>query len=116
MLVNSFFFQLVNNLDLCGDCRMVSSGLPQRLIALHSLKTNQNILHGLVQSVSHVKLSGNIGRRHHNGKGFFIWIYFCMEITIIHPFFVQTLFQSFRIVRLCKFFAHNKPPVCVFCK
>ena len=36
---------------------------------------------------------------------FLVRIYFCMEISIVHPFCVKTLFDSLRIVSFCKFFA-----------
>ena len=74
----------------------------------HALdETMQDILHGFIQCMSHVKLAGYVWRRHNNGKRFLVRIYFCMEISIVHPFCVKTLFDSLRIVSFCKFFAHN---------
>ena len=107
VLVDAFFFELVDNLDLSCDCRMVGSRLPQCFISLHSLETDQDILHGLIECMSHVELSGYVRRRHNDCKWFFIWIYLCMEVSVIHPFLIKTFFQPFRVISLCKFFAHN---------
>ena len=40
MLVNALLFQLIDNLNLRCDRRMVGTRLPQCLIALHSLKSD----------------------------------------------------------------------------
>ena len=107
VFVNSFFFEFVDNLNLCCDRSMIGSRLPQCFITLHSLETDQDILHGLIKCMSHMKLSGYVRRRHNNGKRFFIWIYFCVEVSVIHPFLIETVFQTLRVICLCKFFAHN---------
>ena len=86
---NPLLFQAFNHLYLCGDCRMVCSRLPQSLISLHPLITGQNILHGIVQSVSHVKLPCNVWRRHNNRKRLFVRIFPGSEILIIQPFLVK---------------------------
>ena len=106
VLINSFLTKLLCYLNLCSDGCMVSSRLPECLIALHSFETDQDILHGLIQCMSHMQLSGYIGRRHYNCKRFFVRINFCMKVSVIHPFFVQTILNTLGIVRLCKFFAH----------
>ena len=85
---------------------MVSSRLPESLIALHSFETDQDILHGLIQCMAHMQLSCYIGRRHYDCKRFFVRINFCMEVSVIHPFFVQTILNTLGIISLCKFFAH----------
>ena len=109
ILINAFFLQHLDNLHLSGNCRMVCTRLPQRLIALHSLKTNQNILHRIIQCMPHMKLSRNIRRRHHNGKRFLLRIYFGMKISLVQPLLIQSVFQTFGIIGLCKFFAHLLP-------
>ena len=106
VLVNPFLTKLLCYLNLCSDGCMVSSRLPESLIALHSFETDQDILHGLIQCMSHMQLSGYIGRRHYNCKRFFVRINFCMEVSVIHPFFVQTILNTLGIISLCKFFTH----------
>ena len=67
---------------------MVGSGLPQCIKALHSLETDQDILHGIIKRVSHVKLSRNVGRRDHDGKRSFSFVHFGMEIFLIQPLLI----------------------------
>src|SRR5699024_3998692 len=86
---------------------MVCSRLPQGFITLHPFKTDQDILHGLVQGMSHVKLASYIWRGHDNGKRFFIFVYFCVEIFVIQPFLINAVFQTFWVISFCKLFAHS---------
>ena len=88
---------------------MVGSRNPQRIVALHSLVTDQDILQGIVQRVSHVQLSCNIGRRHDNRERFFTPIHLCMEILFLQPLSVNTILHCFGIVGLCQLF-HSVPP------
>ena len=88
---------------------MVGSRNPQRIVALHSLVTDQDILQGIVQCVSHVQLSCDIGRRHDNRERFFTPIHLCMEILFLQPLSVNTILHCFGIVGLCQLF-HSVPP------
>ena len=56
--------------------------------------------------MAHMQLSGYIGRRHYDCERFFVRINFCMEVSVIHPFFVQTILNTLGIISLCKFFTH----------
>ena len=105
MLVNSLLFQVLNDLYLGRNGGVVGSRLPQCIITLHSLITDQNILHGVVERMSHMKLSGNIWRRHHDGKRFLTAVHFRMEIAVVLPFFVKSSLDPLRIICLGKFFA-----------
>ena len=107
MLVNALLFQLIDNLNLRCDRRMVGTRLPQCLIALHSLVTDQDILHSVIQRMSHMKLAGYVRRRHYDCKWFLIWIYFCVEVSVVHPFLIKAVFQTLWVICFCKFFAHN---------
>ena len=106
VLVDSLFTKFLCYLNLCSDGCVVCSRLPESLVALHSLETDQDILHGLIQCMAHMQLSGYIGRRHYDCERFFVRIYFCMEVSVVHPFFVQTILNTLGIISLCKFFAH----------
>ena len=86
---------------------MVGSRLPEGFVSLHSLKTDENILHGFIQGMSHVQLSRNVWRGHNNGKWFFVSVYLGMEVFVVQPFLVNTVFQPFRVISFCKFFAHS---------
>ena len=107
MLVDTFFLQLLDDLDLGSDTCMVGAGLPQCVVALHSLITDQDILHGVIQCVTHMQLTGYVWRRHHNGKWFLASVYFCMKIFFVQPFLVKTVFYALRIIGFCQFFVHG---------
>ena len=85
---------------------MVCSGLPECIISLHSLKTDQNILHGIVQRVPHMQLSSDIRGRNDDGKRFLALVYFRMKIFLIQPFLVQTILNAMGIIGFCQFLAH----------
>ena len=103
-LFNAFFFQFVDYLNLCGNCRMVRTRLPESLIALHSLIADQDILHGIIQGMAHMQLSRNIWRRHHNGKWLFAPVYLRMKIFLLQPFLIKAVFYGRRIIGFFQFF------------
>ena len=83
MLVDALFFQRLNNLYLRGNAGMVRARLPQRIIALHPLIADQDILHRIVQCMSHMKLSGDIGGRNHDRERFLCMIHFRMKVFLL---------------------------------
>ena len=54
IFINSLFFQLLSNLNFRSNGGMICAWLPQGIVPLHPLKANQNVLHGIVQRMSHV--------------------------------------------------------------
>ena len=80
---------------------MVRSRNPQCVVSLHSLVTDQDILKGIVKSMSHVQLTGNVWRRHNNGERFFASVYIRMEVFSSHPFGIGTILDFRRIISLC---------------
>ena len=109
VLVNAFFLQLFDDFYFRCNAGVIRSRLPECIIALHTLKTYQDILHGIVQGVSHMELSRNIRRGHHNGEGLFAPIHLGMKIFLFHPFLIQPVLNSMRIICFCKFFTHSAP-------
>ena len=93
---------------------MIRSRLPQRIVALHSLIADQNILHGIIQRMSHMQLSRDIWRRDHNGKGCLCAIHLGVEILFVHPLLVQSVLDPLGIIRFRKFSAHINPPFVSF--
>ena len=89
---------------------MVRSRLPKCVIALHPLKANQNILHGIVKRMSHVKLSCNVWRRNYDCKGFLRSVHLCVEIFLIQPVLIDSFLYALRVIGFCKFFAHTSFP------
>ena len=107
--------QLLLDLNLRGDARVVGAGEPQRLIALHPLEAGQDVLQRAVQRVSHVELAGDVGRRHDDGKGLLIGIRLRLEAVAVHPQLVNAGFHVPRVVDLGQFF-HICTPYLVFGK
>ena len=113
-LGNALLLQRINDLDFCRDGRVVRSRLPERVIALHSLEADDNILHGLVQRVSHVQLTGDIRRRNDNGERLFAVIHLGVEILLLFPLLIQTVLNLSGIVCLGQFLFHNVSSMRVF--
>ena len=89
---------------------MVCSRDPQRIVSFHSLVTDQDILQCVVKCMSHMQLSCNIRRRHYCCEWFLTSVYFSMKILVLTPSLIEFLFDLFRIVSLCEFFAHDCSP------
>ena len=88
LLVNAFLFQLVGHLHLRGDSSVICSRDPEGVVALHPLIADQDILQGVVKSVAHVQLSGNVRWRHHRCKGLSAPVHFRVEIFFLAPLVV----------------------------
>ena len=98
MLVDAFFLQLLDDLDLGSDTCMIGTGLPQCVVALHSLIADQDILHGVVQCMSHVELSCDIWGRDHDSEGSLTVIYLRMEILFVKPLLIQSVFYAVWVI------------------
>ena len=48
--------------------------------------------------MTHMELPSDIGRGHHNGKGFLAPVHFGVEIFMFFPVLVDTVFDGFRVV------------------
>ena len=100
MLIDAFFLQLLDDLDFGSDTCMVGAGLPQCVVALHSLITDQDILHGVVQCMTHVELSGDIWGRDHDSEGSLTMIYLRMKILFVKPLLIQSVFYAVWVIGL----------------
>ena len=107
MLIDPLLLQFLDDLDLRGNACMVRSRLPERIVPLHSLKTDQNVLHRIVQCMSHMQLPCNIWRRDHDRKRFSAPVCLRMKIFLIQPFLIDPVLQTVRIIGLCQFFSHT---------
>ena len=86
---------------------MVRSGLPQRIITLHPLEADQDILHSLVQGMAHVELSGNVRRRDHDGEGSFAVVHLGVKIILVQPALIDGILHTLRIIGFCHFLFHK---------
>ena len=98
MLVDAFFLQLLDDLDLGSNTCMVGAGLPQCVVALHSLIADQDILHGVVQCMPHVELSCDIWGRDHDSEGSLTVIYLRMKILFVKPLLIQSVFYAVGVI------------------
>ena len=98
IFIETFFSDLLFDLDLRCDAGMIFARQPQDIVALHSLVTDQNILQGIIERMPHVQLTGDIWRRQHNAVRFFFRICFIMEYTMIFPEVIPFLFDLTGIV------------------
>ena len=98
MLVDAFFLQLLDDLDLGSNTCMVGAGLPQCVVSLHSLITDQDILHGVVQCMPHVELSCDIWGRDHDSEGSLTVIYLRMKILFVKPLLIQSVFYAVWVI------------------
>ena len=76
---------------------------PQRLVALHTLGADEDILQGLVECVAHVQLAGNIRRRNNDGVRFLVRIDLGVEEAGVYPELVQLVLDRFGVVGLRQF-------------
>ena len=82
---------------------MVGAGHPQGGVALHPLGADQNVLHGVVHRVAHVQLTGDVGRRHHDGVRFLVRVGLGVEVAALLPELVDPVLHLAGIVLLCEF-------------
>ena len=106
ILRDSFFLHRLHDLRLRGDRCVVRPRHPQRLISLHPLETDQDILKRVVERMPHMKLAGDIRRRNNDRIWIFLLIYLRMKVSFIHPHFVQAVFNRLRVVGFLQFFTH----------
>ena len=100
--------QFLFHLNLGGDTCMVHTGQPQRIIALHTLKTNQGILQRSVHCVTHMELTGNVGGRHNNRERLGISGLVGLKMTVLLPHLIDFIFYLLRFINLGQFSLHTK--------
>ena len=98
--------EVLLDLDLGCDAGVVGARHPQRLVALHALGADQDILKGLVERMAHMELAGYVRRRDNDGIGFLFRVDFGMEEAGVVPEAVQLVLDRFRVVGLRQF-AHR---------
>ena len=98
--------QLLLHLDLGGDAGVVRAGHPQRLVALHPLVADQDVLEGGVHGVAHVELARDVGGRHDDAEGLLVRVGGGLEAARIHPGLVDLPLHLLGLVGLWQFFSH----------
>ena len=114
MLIQPFLAHRLDNLDLGRDGRMVGAGQPEGRVALHAVIAGQAVLKHAVHRMAHVQLTGDVRRRHDDGKGLLALHAMRHERAVLLPLLVQLSFDGLRVihlVHLCGFVLfHNSIP------
>ena len=106
LLADALLLEVVDNLDFRRNGSVVRSGLPEGVVALHALPADQDILHGIVQGVAHVKLTCDIRRRDHDREGRLAVIHLGVEVLLFLPVFIDPVLNSLRIISLGEHLSH----------
>ena len=83
---------------------VVGAGHPQGGIALHPLGADEHILHGVIQRMAHVELTGHVRRGHDDGVRLLVGVRFRVEVAAVLPELVDAVFHLAGIVLFCEFF------------
>ncbi len=92
--------KLLLHLDLSSDAGVIHAGEIQRFIPLHPLEADQRVLKGIIHGMANVQLAGNIGWRHHNGKGLLAAVRLGVEVTTLLPHIVNLALDLLRLINL----------------
>ena len=86
---------------------MIRARQPQCAIALHTAPAGQDILQGIVEGVSHMQLTGNVRRGHHNGVGGFVFINDSVKIIAALPKGIGAILYLTGVIGFRQFFCHS---------
>ena len=114
VLCQAFGSHFLNNLQFCGNGCMVDTGYPQCIVASHSLPSDQDILHCVIQGMAHVQLTCDVRRGHYDTKRFFGFVNFCMEIFLFHPCVVKSFLYNRGVKIFCQLSHDYFPPAFLF--
>ena len=106
LLADPLLLEVVDDLDFRSDGGVIGAGLPQSVIALHALPADQDILHCIVECMTHMELSGNVRRRDHDGKRCAAVIHFRVEVFLIFPVFIDPVLNPLGIIRFGEHLSH----------
>ena len=84
---------LLDDLDLCRDGCVVGAGQPQRLESAHTLEAGDDVLDGMIEGVTHVQLSRDVGRGHHDRERLLLVVGMSLEVLALHPEVVDPLLE-----------------------
>ena len=102
VFVDTLLLQCFDNLHFRCNTSVVGTGQPQRVVTLHTLETNKRILDGVVQSVSEVQLSRDVGRRRNHAKVRLAHFRLGSKVPLVHPPMVQIVFKLVWLVTFVK--------------
>ena len=96
-LVDTLFFQTLDNFSLGGNRCVVGTGHPAGIFALKACAAHKDILYCLVEHVPHVKNTGHVRRRNNYGKRFAA-VRLAVKEFVVKPVLIPACFNVSRIV------------------
>ncbi|MPM30990.1 hypothetical protein SDC9_77543 [bioreactor metagenome] len=87
---------------------MIRTRHPERLVAIHPLIANQDILQGFVDCVAHMQPACDVWRWYYDGIRRFAGVGTRMKISALFPFLVQCGFHARVVIGFFHFWAHNR--------
>ena len=100
VLVEPFLAHGLDDLHLRGDGGVIRARQPERRVALHAVIARQAVLKHAVHRVTHVKLAGDVRRRHHDGKGLLALHAVRHKRAGLLPLLVELSFDGLRVIHL----------------
>ena len=115
--VRSLLAELPLDLRLRRDTRVVAARDPHRVVALHAMVADEDILQRIVERVAHVQLARDIRRRDNHAVRLLALIHLRVEELVLLPELIPFLLERLRIVdlrdvrlfRLCHIGYSSKP-------
>ena len=89
-------------LDLClrRDAGMVAARDPDRVVALHAVVADQDVLQRVVERVAHVQLARDIRRRDDHAVRLLALVDLCVEELVLLPELIPLLLKRLRVINL----------------
>jgi hypothetical protein len=81
-----------------GDGGVVGAGHPQRVVTVHALVADEDVLEGIVEGVSPVKRAGDVGGRDDDAVGLLRRCRVGVEETALFPHAIPVRLDAARIV------------------
>ena len=101
-LVNTLLCEHLHHLGFGGDAGVVGTRHPAGVLALHAGAAHQHILNGVVEHVTHMKYSRNIGRRNDYSVRM-TTVRFRMKQFLLQPKSIPFFLYGMRIIFRCNF-------------
>ena len=89
-------------LDLClrRDAGMVAARDPDRVVALHAVVADQDVLQRVVERMAHVQLARDIWRRDDHAVRLLALVDLCVEELVLLPELIPLLLKRLRVINL----------------
>ena len=95
---------------------MVAARDPDRVVALHAVVADQDVLQRVVECVAHVQLARDIRRRDDHAVRLLALVDLCVEELVLLPELIPLLLKRLRVINLRDvvpelfFLWHTNPP------